>query len=192
MKQLETFLPPPLSHTLLHWFKRSSQMKITMRHCVQTTSLARSRRLIKCVRKVLRKQTLQVEYKLIWSFRRIIWSYQSQFTMPMPFDCTHLSLVFSLTLEKWHVCKDSQCSSVSKSKIGNNGIADTVWPFHIPLANLSSLAARMESSVYSNKTSHLKPPSMPSRATLNHWEWKIVHVSVCTGLSWQNTTEYVA
>lgn len=107
-----------------------------MRHCVLPTPLARSKRLIKCVREALQKQTLQVEYKLIWSFGRIIWSYQSQFTMPTPFDCTNLSLVYSLTLAKWHMYKDSQCSSISKSKIGNNGIADTVWLFHIPLANL--------------------------------------------------------
>lgn len=68
----EHFFPLPLSHTLLHWFKRSLRMKITMRPCVLPTGLARSKCVIKCIRKVLQKQAPQVEYKLIRSFGRII------------------------------------------------------------------------------------------------------------------------
>lgn len=51
--------PPPLSHTLLHWFKRNLQIKITKRHYVLPIRLARCKCLINNVRKVMEKQTLR-------------------------------------------------------------------------------------------------------------------------------------
>lgn len=57
--------------------------------------------------------------------------------MSIPFDGANLFLVYSSTCTKWHMYKDSQCSTVfSKLKVGNNVIANTVWTGHFLLAHL--------------------------------------------------------